>query len=147
AEAEGGQAAAWWAPIFWLTVVFVAIAVLLRIAVSGARENVPRNPITRAAEHVYLFIENMCASVIGPHGKKYVTLVLTVYVVVLCSNLMGLLGLFAPTSVLGITLALAVTIVFYVQYEGIRVNGPIGYVKHFMGPKMDHWTMALLITP
>jgi len=148
AKAEGShEAGAWWGPIVWLALAFVIIAILLRIAVSGAKENVPRNPITRLAEHVFLFIENMCVGVMGPHGKKYVTIVLTVYLVILFSNLMGLMGLFAPTSVLGITLALAVTVVFYVQYEGIKANGPLGYVKHFMGPKMDHWSMALLITP
>ena len=134
--AEAESPVAWWGPIVWLVVVFATIAVLLRIAISGARENVPRNPITRAAEHVYLFIENMCTSVIGPHGKKYVTLVLTVYVVILFSNFMGLFGLFAPTSMLGITLALAVVVVFYVQYEGIRVNGLGGYIRHFAGPDL-----------
>jgi F-type H+-transporting ATPase subunit a len=136
AKAEGGHDVAWWAPVAWMVLAFVIIAVLLRAALSGARTNVPKNPITRLAEHVYLFIENMCLSVIGPHGKKYVTLVLTVYLLILCSNLMGLIGLFAPTSVIGITLALAVTVVFYVQYEGIRANGPVGYVKHFMGPDL-----------
>lgn len=120
----------------WLVVAFMLIAVFFRLALSGARQNVPRNPITRLGEHVYLFIENMCLSVIGPHGRRYVTLVLTVYLVVLTSNLMGLFGLFAPTAVIGITLALAVVVVFYVQYEGIRVNGPVGYVKHFMGPNL-----------
>jgi F-type H+-transporting ATPase subunit a len=115
--------------------------------VAGAKENVPRNPLTRLGEHVYLFIENMCIGVIGPHGRRYVTLVITVYLLILTSNLMGLVGLFAPTSILGITLALAVTVVFYVQYEGIKANGPVGYIKHFMGPKMDNWGMALIITP
>jgi F-type H+-transporting ATPase subunit a len=148
AEAEGGHGSgAWWGPVVWLGLIFVAIAVLLRVALGGAKQNVPRNPLTRLAEHVYLFIENMCVSVIGPHGKKYVTLVITVYLLILFSNLLGLAGLFAPTSVLGVTLALAVAVVFYVQYEGIRSNGPVGYVKHFMGPKMDNIGMALTITP
>jgi F-type H+-transporting ATPase subunit a len=78
----------------------------------------------------------MCVGVIGPHGRKYIPLVLTVYLVILCSNMFGLLGLFAPTSSLGFTLGLALVVVFYVQYEGIRVNGPLGYVKHFMGPDL-----------
>ena len=132
AHAEGE----WWTPIFWTAIVFVLILILGRIAVSHAREKRARNPITLLAEHVYVFIENMCVSVIGPHGRKYIPFVFTIYLVVLFSNLFGLLGLFAPTSSLGITFGMAVVVVLYVQEEGIRANGPIGYIKHFFGPPL-----------
>ena len=127
---------AWWAPVFWVAVVFLVIAVLLRVAVTGARQNVPKSYISRLAEHGYLFIENMCVGVIGPHGRKYIPLVLTIYLVILFSNMFGLLGLAAPTASLGFTLGMALVVVFYVQYEGIRVNGLKGYIKHFMGPDL-----------
>ena len=83
---------AWWAPVFWVAVVFLVIAVLLRVAVTGARQNVPKSYISRLAEHGYLFIENMCVGVIGPHGRKYIPLVLTIYLVILFSNMFGGLG-------------------------------------------------------
>jgi F-type H+-transporting ATPase subunit a len=149
AKAEAGHGTgAWWGPVVWLVAIFLVIAILLKLALNGAKENVPKNPLTRLAEHVYLFIENMCLSVIGPHGKKYVTLVLTVYLVILFSNLFGLVGLFAPTSMIGITLALAVVVVFYVQFEGIRANNPVGYVKHFAGPDLGipWWKGGIVIT-
>lgn len=135
AEAGHGHVE-WWAPVAWAVLVFLVICGLLAYALPGIKVNVPRNPLSRALEHVYLFIENMCVGVIGPQGRKYIPLVFTVYVVILCSNLLGLFGLYAPTSNLGITLAMALIVVFYVQWEGIRANGPLGYVKHFFGPPL-----------
>ena len=126
----------WWAPIVWTTVVFIVILVMGRIALTGMKEKLPKNPITLLGEHVYLFIENMCVSVIGPQGRKYIPFVFTVYMVVLFSNCLGLMGLFAPTATLGVTFGMAVLVVVYVQIEGVRANGPIGYVKHFFGPPL-----------
>jgi len=136
AQSEAHGEGEWWTPIFWTAVVFLFIIVLGRIAIEHVRERPPRNPITLLAEHVYVFIENMCVSVIGPHGRKYIPFVFTIYLVVLFSNLFGLIGLFAPTSSLGITFGMAVVVVIYVQEEGIRANGPIGYIKHFFGPPL-----------
>lgn len=137
AEAEASHGTgAWWAPVFWMVIIFLLLAVLLSIGLKGCRQNVPTNYLSRLAEHAYMFIENMCLSVIGPHGKKYVPLVLTIYLVILFSNMFGLLGLSAPTASFGFTLGLAMVVIIYVQYEGIRALGLKGYVKHFMGPDL-----------
>lgn len=140
ADTEGAEGA-WWGPLAWTLIVFVLILILGRIAVSHARERIPKNPLTLLAEHLYFWIEEMCLNVIGPHGRKYITFVVTIYLVVLFSNLFGLLGLVAPTAFFGVTFGMAVVVVLYVQEEGIRANGPIGYVKHFFGPKLG-WQYA-----
>lgn len=150
AASAGHPEYAWWAPVFWMVLIFIVLAVLLRIGLAGARRNVPKSYIAKLTEHGYLFIENMCVGVIGPHGRKYIPLVLTIYLVILFSNMFGLIGLFAPTASLGFTLGMALVVVFYVQYEGIRVNGPIGYIKHFMGPNLGmkwYTVLPLFITP
>ena len=139
ATAEGGHGAgAWWSPIAYSVFVFLLIVVAATVAVSEVkRVRIPRSPVARAMEHVYLFIENMCISVIGPHGTKYVPFISTIFLFILLSNLLGIFGLMAPTSVFGVTFGLAVVTVMYVQYEGIRVNGPLGYVRHFFGPTIE----------
>ncbi|MCH8273616.1 MAG: F0F1 ATP synthase subunit A [Armatimonadetes bacterium] len=131
-HAEG----AWWAPIVYTVLVCLVIIVAGRIGLLGAKEHVPRNMITRLFEHLYLFIENMCLSVIGPHGQRYIPLVFTIYMIVLLSNFFGLIGLTAPTSSFGVTFGMAVMVVVYVQWEGIRTRGPVGYVRHFFGPPL-----------
>lgn len=134
----------WWGPLVWTALAFALILTLGIIAVRHAREKLPKNPLTLTAEHVYLWIEDMCLNVIGPHGRKYITFVITVYLLVLCSNLFGLVGLAAPTGSLGVTFGLAVVVVIYVQEEGIRANGFIGYIKHFFGPPLGGGAMILI---
>lgn len=142
AEAEAVQAA-WWGPLVWTVLAFIIVLFLGRIAVRHAREKLPTNPITLLAEHVYFWIEDMCVSVIGPHGRKYIPFIITIYLLVLTSNILGIIGLFAPTSNLGITFGLAVLVVVYVQEEGVRANGPIGYVRHFFGPPLG-WKLFII---
>jgi F-type H+-transporting ATPase subunit a len=43
-----------------------------------------------------------------------------------------------------VTLGLAVPTFLYYNYQGVRAQGPVGYVKHFAGPV---WWMAWLIFP
>ena len=48
---------------------------------------------------------------------------------------MGLIpGLMSPTSSINVTLGCAITTWVYYHYQGIRVQGIVGYVKHFWAP-------------
>ncbi len=137
AETESaGEHGAWWAPIVFSVLICLFIVITGRIAILGLKAKVPRSIFSRLYEHLFLFIENMCIGVIGPHGRKYIPLVFTVYLFVLCSNLLGLTGLMAPTSQLGVTFGMAVIVVMYVQGQGIKTHGLGGYVKHFFGPPL-----------
>ena len=63
---------------------------------------------------------------------------------------MGLVpGMKAPTSSLNTTVALAICVFFYVQGIGIKENGIIGYIDHFMGSPRDliGWMMVPLNLP
>ena len=55
------------------------------------------------------------------------------------NNLIGLFsglipGVETPTGMPEVPLGLAVLTFIYYNYHGIRVNGPIGYLKQFAGP-------------
>jgi F-type H+-transporting ATPase subunit a len=68
-------------------------------------------------------------------ARQYLPLVLTVGLFVLISNLIGIIpGFESPTSNINFTLALALSVFIYYNYEGIRTNGVIKYFAHFMGP-------------
>jgi len=95
---------------------------------------------------LYLFIENMCLGTIGPHGKKYIPMVMTFWIVIFLGNVLALFMPFAPTANLSFNVAMALIIVSYVQYEGIRANGLAGHFSHFSGPKLAG-VMAFFITP
>jgi F-type H+-transporting ATPase subunit a len=142
---------AWWAPVVYLAFLYGFILVMGIIGARGAKEKVPRNPVTRVLEFLYLYIEKLCEEVIGPHGKKYVTFIFTIFTFIFTANIFGLTGLITPTSVFGITLGTAVTVMAYVEYEGLRTHGLLGYVRHFMGPSLPMpqsplWRVLLLAT-
>jgi F-type H+-transporting ATPase subunit a len=64
---------------------------------------------------------------------------------VLLNNLVGLVpGVEAPTTLIMVTLGLALPTFLYYNYYGVKEQGPIGYLKHFAGPV---WWMAWLIFP
>lgn len=124
----------WWSNQAWAVFIFALIGIVGMVIVQrGKNERVPRGAF-RYVEHVYTFVENMALSVIGPHGKKYVPLLATLFCFILVSNLIGVIGFPAPTASLNTNLGLSISVFLYVQYEGIRANGFLGYLKHFWGP-------------
>ncbi|MBI3721198.1 MAG: F0F1 ATP synthase subunit A [Fimbriimonas ginsengisoli] len=105
-------------------------------AKKGLNERVFKNPITQGFEQVYLFIENMCVVIIGNHGRKYVPMVMVLWLVIFTGNIVALFLGESPTADLSFNFAMALIAVGYVQYEGVRANGLFGHVKHFAGPKL-----------
>ena len=86
-------------------------------------------------EYLVESMVNFTTGIIGPGGEKYVPLVGTLFFFILGSNLWGQIpGFHSPTANLSTTLALGLIVFVYVQYIGIRSNGIVAYIKHFMGP-------------
>ncbi len=97
------------------------------------------------AEWVVETLNQFTVGIIGEGGQKYTPLVGTVFIYIFLMNLIGIIpGFHSPTANLSTTLALGVVIFVYVQYEGIRQNGVVGYFRHFMGPML---ALSPLILP
>ncbi len=95
-----------------------------------------KNPITQAFEQLYLFIENMCVGAIGSHGRKYIPMIMTLWMLIFVGNVLALFFPFAPTADLSFNLGMALVSIAYVQYEGMKSNGVLGHFSHFAGPKL-----------
>ncbi|MDW8107202.1 MAG: F0F1 ATP synthase subunit A [Armatimonadota bacterium] len=130
--AQTGVAAHIPPPVFSVLSLIAAIALL--IFAFAATRNMQKRPgrLQNLAEVIYEFFDNLAVSLVGEHGRRYVPLAGTIFLFVLFSNLLGLIppGI-APTASLNTTVALAIIVIVYVQYESIRVNGIVGYFKHF----------------
>ncbi len=121
------------APVVFTILSGIAGAVLVIFALLATRHMQKRpGRLQNLAEIVYEFFEDLAVSVVGEHGRKYVPLAGTIFLFILFCNVMGLIppGI-APTASLNTTIALALIVIIYVQYEGIRARGLIGYLKHF----------------
>ncbi|MBN2382187.1 F0F1 ATP synthase subunit A [bacterium] len=90
-------------------------------------------------------LQSMLESVIGPKGPRFFNVIATLALMILCSNLIGLLPFCeSPTANLNTNAAYAVFIFLYYHYQGLRDQGTWAYCKHFAGPMP--W-LAILMVP
>jgi F-type H+-transporting ATPase subunit a len=81
-----------------------------------------------------LAIRGLLEDVVGPHGLKYFPVVGTFAILILVSNLMGLVPfLLPPTTSTSVTFALGISSFAYYNYVSIKENGFLGHVKHLAG--------------
>ena len=92
------------------------------------------------------FIYNLCVSIMGEtETKKFFPTICMIFLFIFISNTIGLIpGFLPPTEDINTTLALGTFVFIYYNYQGIRAQGLVGHIKHFMGPV---WYLAFLIFP
>lgn len=82
--------------------------------------------------------------IIGPGAKRYFPLIGTLFVYILCCDLIGAVpGFIPPTSNINTNAACAICVFLYYNYAGIREQGFINYFKHMTGPII--WLAPLLL--
>jgi F-type H+-transporting ATPase subunit a len=129
--------------LVWLLLSFFSVLVYRkRTLFPGKLQNL----IEFIVESLY----NMVIGVLGEKGKRYVPFLGTLFVYILTMNIFGLIpGMFSSTSRLNTTLAMAICVFLYVQIEGIRNFGILGYIHHYAGsPKsVVEWCLVPLNFP
>src|ERR1017187_7074713 len=100
----------------YVVFVLVILFALMWYAKKGLGVRVFKNPVTRLFEQLYLFIENMCVTAIGQHGRKYIPMIMTLWMMIFLGNIVALFFPFAPTADLSFNLGMALLAVGYVQY-------------------------------
>jgi F-type H+-transporting ATPase subunit a len=119
--------------VMFLFVVLVAVVVLtiLRGKLSVESPNKRQQTFEAGVET----IRGLLNDLVGIGGMKHFPVVATFGLLILLSNLTGMLpDMVAPTANFNVTLALAITSFLYYNYVGIRENGLLGHIKHFGGP-------------
>lgn len=80
-------------------------------------------------------LKGLLRDVIGHGGEKYLYIIGAFAVFIFLSNICGLFYfLQPPTGNVNTTFALSLTAFLYFNYQGIKTQGFIHYMKHFMGP-------------
>jgi F-type H+-transporting ATPase subunit a len=114
--------------VLLLTVFFVLVRLRLSVERPGGLQH--------TMEAIYGFVNNLAHETIGHHSEKFVPYLITLGMFILSCNLIGLVpGLESPTAVPVVPLGCALLTWVYYNYYGVRTNGPLGYLKHFIGPQ------------
>ena len=95
-------------------------------------------------------LDGMVAGIIGPAGRAHTPFIGSLFFYIWFMNLSGLIpGLKSPTANINTTAALALIVFSYVQWVGIRTNGPLKYLDHLAGSPRDlvGWLMVPLMLP
>lgn len=104
----------------------------------GIKDSIIPAPKLNTAGFFDFFVEKFVAyhdSVLGKENRHHVPFTGSIFLFVLFANLIGLVpGIPAITTTVWINVAMAFVVFGYFNYEGIKANGVIGYLKHFCGP-------------
>jgi F-type H+-transporting ATPase subunit a len=120
---------------------FIAFFALVRFTLSVERPGTPQ----QFAEMIHEMIGGLAEQSIGHGYQRFQAFVTCVFLFIITCNLLGLIpGVAAPTMTPAVPLGVAAAVFLYYNFHGIRVQGPIGYLKHFAGPI---WWISWLLFP
>jgi F-type H+-transporting ATPase subunit a len=133
-------------PNFAAMEVLVVLIIVVLFALLRPRLSMDRpGKLQHVFELVYGFVSDQTDGVAGRGGRPYIAFFGTVFIFVLFSNLLGIIpSLDSPTMFPAVPLGCALATFFYYNFVGLRTQGPIGYLKHFIGPV---WWLAPLMFP
>jgi F-type H+-transporting ATPase subunit a len=123
-----------------LTVFFIALRSRLSVERPGGLQH--------TMESIQGVVQGIASETIANHPEKFVPYLTVLGLFILSCNLLGLVpGLESPTAVPIVPLGCALFTWFYYHYQGVRANGPVGYLKHFMGPQEGMPLAVRLLLP
>lgn len=92
-------------------------------------------PAQQVMEMVHEGVGDLGDQIIGHGSERFQAFVTCVFLFIILNNFLGLIpGVTTPTSRPEVPLGIAVLTFLYYNLHGVRVQGPVGYIKHFMGP-------------
>lgn len=131
----------------WLYVGMSILDIVFLVTLSiFATRNLKKVPgkLQNLLEMVVGGLDDFFGGIVGPSGQRHVPFLITIFLFILTMNLTGLVPIFkSPTSTLNETVALALTVFFYVQCQGICANGLWGYIRHFLGEPL--WLSPIML--
>ena len=131
----------------FVSVLFILVGLLYRFKTADVSAAlVPDSKFTfrNLFEFVGEFVYGLTRNIMGDKmAKEYFPLIVMLFMFILMSNVLGLIpGFLPPTDNFNTTLALGLFVFIYYNWHGIRVQGLVGHIKHFMGPA---WYLAPLM--
>ena len=131
-----------------ITLWVVMAIIILFAAIAVGRINLVPTKLQAVFENIVKIFSGLTKDM-GDEGKRHTPLLMTLFLLIITSNLIGqipwkLLNFIpsihetgaefaSPTNDINVTAALAITVLLYYIISGIRVKG-LGYFKHYFQP-------------
>jgi F-type H+-transporting ATPase subunit a len=135
----------------WVVYAFyglIAGLLLIGIAVVISKTATARNPgrFQIAVELLMDNLRDLLSASLGEGAAPHLPLVLSLFLYVLVCDILGQVPFFhSATASTSCALGLGLISFVYVQYIGIKMNGLLGYLKHFLGPVLILFPLFLPI--
>lgn len=116
---------------FWMLVASALLCVLMFVCVKK-QSLVPHGFLVNGFEYLVDFVkDDVAKGVVGEATwRKHFPFLATIFFFILFNNFIGLIpGMKPGTGAIGCTAALAICSFIYFVWQGVKVHGPIGYIK------------------
>ena len=135
---------------WWVYTLYGLISGLILIVIGMVAGSKPdtRHPkgLQNFMEYILDWLREQFSGALGEGGQQYLPLVITLFLYIVVSNLLGLLPAFkSATAATSTTIALGLFVFVFVQYVGIKHNGVLNYLKHFCGPVLALAPLLIII--
>ena len=122
----------------------IGVLLLLGILIGRICAMKPRK-LQTAAEYLLGFFITFCKETLGEDWKKFFSLITTLFLFVLFSNLASVIpGVKAPTSDLNTCLGLGLMVFVIVHVSAVRHKGLINYIKGYFRPLFIFFPLNVL---
>ncbi len=121
--------------IYITHMLFAAFIVLVLAKLATRSMSLVPSGTQNVMETYLAGVDFMTKDVIGEEGRRYFPLIATIGLFIAVANVIGIFpGFESPSGSLDFTLALAIVVFVFYNFEGIRRNGLKKYISHFVGP-------------
>jgi F-type H+-transporting ATPase subunit a len=121
--------------LVFIGIVLFSIAANVALRRRRAAQVVPDGKVSflNVVDAMMEGIHGFITDTIGKHGEPYVPFIGSLFIFILFSNFLGLIPYSsAPTSNVNTTFALGIAAFVYYNILGVKEQGVVGYLKHFL---------------
>jgi len=134
-----------WADFIVMQLLVAAIMVVLFLILRSRLSVDKPGKLQHIFELIHGFVSEQADDQVGHDGHHHIVIFETLFVFLLIANLIGIVpGFMSPTQAVYVPAGCALLAFLYYNIVGIKKNGPLRYLRHFLGPI---WWLAWLMLP
>ena len=126
----------------FMVLILIAAGIVSFCAIAMARAikggKLPKGPFYNFLELLLVYIrDNIAKPNLGDQAERFLPLLWTMFLFVLTCNLLGMIPAplgGSPTASIAVTVGIAAVSCIAINFNGIRANGVVGYLKGFWMP-------------